>query len=393
MIMKKLNIYFFVLLAGLFVFSACGEDSPETTATDDGYGYDFTEVLKVYTDDVIIPTYKDMKDKAWALYDAVQIYKDDKNNQVKLNAVCAAWRATRIPWEQSESCLYGPAEALGLDPSLDSWPLEKGDIDKIIAEGNITKDKIMKDNVRGFHTIEYLIFEGGKEKVLLENPLKDNEIEYLVTATELLRNDCLKLWASWNGSDNVSAKDKAVIDAMTDFNIDNHNFGYKFKNAISSDNLKLTTMDDAIDNIVEGCAGIADEVGAQKIGAPRDLAIAANGDQEKLDQAVLEVESWYSWNSIDDYANNIVSIRNSYFGGIGKTATTKSQHSLSVFVASKNAALDAEITAAIEKAYKAINSDMQRPFRNHLTGDKVDAAMDACADLQLSLEKIKRLKD
>lgn len=391
--MKKLNIYILTLSTIFFALTSCGEDSPETTATDDGYGYDFTEVLKVYTDDVILPTYKDMKDKAWALYNAVQDFKNNKNDQAKFDKVCDAWRATRIPWEQSESCLYGPAEALGLDPSLDSWPLEKGDIDKIILEGGITKDKIMKDNVRGFHTIEYLIFENGKNKVLSNSGLNDNEIAYLVAATELLRNDCLKLWASWNGPDNVSATDKAVIDAMTDFDIDDHNFGYNFKNAISSDNLKLTTMDDAIDNIVEGCAGIADEVGAQKIGAPRDLAIAGKNDPEKLAQAVLEVESWYSWNSIDDYANNIVSIRNSYFGGIGKTASTKSQHSISVFVASKNAALDTEITAAIDKAYNAINSGMQRPFRNHLTGDKVDAAMDACADLQLSLEKIKRLKD
>lgn len=380
------------LFAILFALSSCGEDSPENTSTEDGYGYDFTEVLKVYTNDVILPTYKDMKDKAWALYEAAQSFKDNKDNpataQEKLNAVCAAWRATRIPWEQSESCLYGPAEALGLDPSLDSWPLEKGDIDKIIAEGNITKDKIMKDNVRGFHTIEYLIFLDGNPKLLTTKALSDNEIQYLITATELLRNDCLKLWAAWNGPDNVSTKDKTVIDAMTDFDINDHNFGYKFKNAISSDNLKLTTMDDAIDNIIEGCAGIADEVGAQKIGGPNDLAKGGN-----IDQAVLEVESWYSWNSIDDYSNNIVSIRNSYFGGIGKTSATRSQHSISVFVESKNASLDTEITAAIDKAYNAIYHDMDRPFRTYLTGNKVDAAMEACADLQLSLEKIKRLKD
>ena len=66
---------------------------------------------------------------------------------------------------------------------------------------------------------------------------------------------------------------------------------------------------------------------------------------------------------------------------------------MSVFVESKNAALDAEITAAIDKAYKAINEGMQRPFRNNLTGAKVDAAIDACTDLQLSFEKIKQLKD
>ncbi|MDR2953953.1 MAG: hypothetical protein LBV43_02605 [Prevotella sp.] len=385
--MKKLNIYFLALFAILFSFSSCGEDSPIQDFTDDGYGYDFTKVLEVYTDNVIVPTYVDMKDKAWTLYDAVQTFSTSKT-QEDLNAVCAAWRATRIPWEQSEACLYGPAETLDLDPSLDSWPLKKGDIDKIIASGSITMDKIMDPGVHGFHTIEYLIFSDGNPKVISSSPLSDNEIQYLIVATEYLRNDCIKLWAAWNGATGISAKDKAVIDTFDDFDPAEYNFAYNFKNAITSSGVDLVTMDDAIDNIVEGCSGIADEVAAQKIGAPRDLALDG-----KTDQAVLEVESWYSWNSIDDYANNIISIRNSYFGGLGKTASNKSQYSVSTFVASKNSALDSEITAAIEKAYKAINEGMQRPFRNNLTGDKVDAAIDACTDLQLSIEKIKTLRD
>ena len=386
--MKKLSIYFLVLFTALYFCSSCSEDSPEGEFTEDGYGYDFTQVLKVYTDDVILPTYADMRDKAWVLYDAVQAFsKANGRTQDNLNAVCAAWRATRIPWEQSESCLYGPADKLGLDPSLDSWPLKKADIDKIINSGEISASTIMDPGVHGFHTIEYLIFLNGNPKNLLTISFSEPEIQYLVAATEYLRNDCVMLWAAWNGSQNISVRDQAVIKTFEE-DPTQYNFAYNFKNAITSSGVDLATMDDAIDNIIEGCAGIADEVAAQKIGAPRDLA--ADG---KISEAVLEVESWYSWNSIDDYANNIISIRNSYFGGIGKTASTRNQHSMSVFVESKNAALNTEITAAIEKAYKAINEGMQRPFRNNLTGDKVNAAIEACTDLQLSFEKIKQLKD
>ena len=384
--MKNLSIYFLLLSAVLFSFSSCDEDSPGGNF-EDGYGYDFTQILEVYTSDVILPTYADLKEKTWTLYNSVQTFSNSQT-QENLNAVCAAWRASRIPWEQSESCLYGPADILNLDPSLDSWPLKKGDIDKIIVAGNITTDKILDPGVHGFHTIEYLIFSDGNPKRLTTNPLSENEIQYLLVATEYLRNDCIMLWAAWNGAEDISAKDKAVINTLKDFDVNKHNFAYKFKNAISSDNLALSSMDDAIDNIIEGCAGIADEVGNQKIAAPRDLALA--GDEA---QAVLEVESWYSWNSIDDYANNIISIRNTYFGGLNKTASTRSENSLSYFVDHKNPGLDNEITAAIDKAYKAINEGMQRPFRNNLTGQKVDAAIDACIDLQLSFEKIKSLKD
>ena len=173
--MKKLSVYFLLLFSALYFFSSCGEDSPEGEFTDDGYGYDFTQVLKVYTDDVILPTYADMKNKAWTLYDAVQTFSTSTGRtQANLNAVCAAWRATRIPWEQSESCLYGPADKLGLDPSLDSWPLKKGDIDKIINSGSITIDKIMDPGVHGFHTIEYLIFSDGNPKTLSSTPLSES---------------------------------------------------------------------------------------------------------------------------------------------------------------------------------------------------------------------------
>ena len=61
--MKKLSVYFLLLFSALYFFSSCGEDSPGGEFTDDGYGYDFTQVLKVYTDDVILPTYADMKNR------------------------------------------------------------------------------------------------------------------------------------------------------------------------------------------------------------------------------------------------------------------------------------------------------------------------------------------
>lgn len=382
--MKKIRFIIPALIGAVVAFGSCKEKSPSDGPTDEGYGYDFTEVLAVYTDDVILPTYADLKSKAWTLYNAVQAYAAAQN-QTNLDAVCAAWRAARIPWERSEACLYGPAEILSLDPSLDSWPLDKGEIDNIInGSGTITETMILDENLHGFHTIEYLIFDGGNPKTI---DLSARELQYLVVATEYLRDDCIKLWAAWNGADGIGSEDKAVLDGHG-FNAASYNFAYNFKNAVSSSGVTLVTKDDAIDNIVEGCASIADEVGNQKISAPRDLAAAG-----EVEQARLEVESWYSFNSIDDFANNIISIRNSYFGGLGKTAANKSEHSLSTFVASKNADLDSEITAAIDKAYTAINSGMQRPFRDHLTGSKVDAAIDACVDLQLSLEKIKSLKD
>ena len=65
----------------------------------------------------------------------------DNRNQSKVDAACTAWRTMRVPWEQSEAVLFGPAgeeTGLGFDPSMDSWPLDQEDIATIITNKNLS---------------------------------------------------------------------------------------------------------------------------------------------------------------------------------------------------------------------------------------------------------------
>jgi uncharacterized iron-regulated protein len=140
---------------------------------DDADDHDYTKILEVYADTVVVPTYKDLKDQAWALYNAINALRQDPTNQSKLNAACEAWRLARIPWEQSEAILFGPAseDMLGLDPSMDSWPLSQEDIAGILQNKNLkTVDQfigaISSEDVRGFHTLELLLFKDGKNRTV-----------------------------------------------------------------------------------------------------------------------------------------------------------------------------------------------------------------------------------
>ncbi|MDR1897173.1 MAG: hypothetical protein LBR10_10330 [Prevotellaceae bacterium] len=133
--------------------------------------FDHTEILRVYADEVVVPTYKELRDKAWALYNAVEALRLDPTSQTKLNAACEAWRAARVPWEQSEAILYGPAGDLNLDPSMDSWPLSQEDIAGILLNENLsTVDQfigaISSEDVRGFHTLELLLFKDGQNRTV-----------------------------------------------------------------------------------------------------------------------------------------------------------------------------------------------------------------------------------
>lgn len=133
-----------------------------------------------------------------------------------------------------------------------------------------------------------------------------------------------------------------------------------------------------VQQIVDGCIDIAGEVGTAKIGEPRDLWEAG-----KYTEAVYAVESWYSWHSIDDYSNNIVSIRNAFNG----TRNNKeAAHSLATFTKEKDAMLYASVKGKIEAAYNSIKG-MNAPFRSHIGSASVLVAQEACAALVNVLEK------
>lgn len=197
---------------------------------------------------------------------------------------------------------------------------------------------------------------------------------YLQAASEELYEDCVKLWAAWAGPSALSPDERDIVGNVFEEVQAPDGYAALVRNPEGSEYL-LSPTNTVVATIVQGSIDIASEVGGQKIGGPN--ALAKGG---KTQQAVLEVESWYSYNSLDDYANNIISIRNSYFGKRGAESATTND-CLSAFVKSKNPEFDARLIAAINGAHDAIKA-MDAPFRNHLTGTKVDAAMEACADLE-----------
>ena len=344
--------------------NSCKKD-PVETGNDDAV---LLEVLKSNTNNTVIKTYSLLADKSMELLElceAIQVSKTQSN----VNAAAAKWREARKYWELTEAFLYGPAEYYALDPRIDSWPLAKAQLDQELGKDMSNVDAAyVRDyygtNLIGFHAIEYVLFEDGQAKDI--SKITDNELIYLVAVAEVLMEDCIRLEASW--SQNISsAKQEILDDAELEIS---YNFGYEMINAGSAGS-RFRTPQQAIREIVGGCETIADEVGNEKIADPYQS------------KDVLSVESWYSWNSLDDFENNIYSIENSYLGGISGSRGP----SLSSYVQSKNPELDTKIKAAIADAIAKIKA-IPAPFRNNLNADSaIQAAMDACDNLmkQLSL--------
>ena len=130
-------------------------------------------VVTQYVDAVVVPTYKSLKEKNDALYNAVIVLADNPSNSA-FETACDAWITAREPWEKSEAFLFGPVDEMGLDPNMDSWPLDQNAIVQILnsqswsdLEWNENDDEAAVEsaqNVRGFHTLEFLLYKNGEPR-------------------------------------------------------------------------------------------------------------------------------------------------------------------------------------------------------------------------------------
>lgn len=181
-----------------------------------------------------------------------------------------------------------------------------------------------------------------------------NWVQYSVQVANLLTKDASDLKNAWTDSYNGG-------DAYSE----------QFKNPGTGKT--FASYSNCVQQIIEGCADIANEVGTAKIGEPRDL-----WEKGSYKDAVYAVESWYSFHSIDDYTNNILSIRNAVYG-----TRNGEQAALSVasYLKANNVSLYNSLVTKITAAVNAIQG-IKSPLRSFLGSNTVLAAQNACSALE-----------
>ncbi|MDL2241511.1 hypothetical protein LJB91_01220 [Bacteroidales bacterium OttesenSCG-928-L03] len=348
----------------------------------------FQQILSSYVDGTVIPTYKAMAEAALDMQTANNALKEGVTD-AKIEAAASAWMAARIWWEKSEAFLFGPVaeDGFNIDAHIDSWPLELEDIKKEIEEknGNITSEQAWneEEGVIGFHTTEYLLFRDGKPRKADE--LTAAEVKYLTAVTDALVWDCVLAYVAWAGESNVSSAILAVFNSNEDvldfYNEPTRKSKQDFGEKMKAGEPQYPSLEAAVSEISEGAKTIAEEVGATKIAAPYD------------DRLIEEVESWYSWHSLDDYTNNIESIKNAYLGGLGNSSRTP-KACLSTYVAKVDANLDQAIRAKIDDCIEKIQNigkdgkSFYEVVRDQTNEAEVEAAVAACLELRDLFGKI-----
>ncbi len=391
--MKKfLNFTYCIGLVMLISFSlsSCGDDD-NSTPVDNSSSEALKAVLTQYVNGTVIPTYHRLADASITLEETCKNLYNKKvagtvtNSDVQ--AVCDAWISSRKYWEQSEAFLLGPATIKGVDPHIDSWPLDKTALDNLLSNTQIMKDldasyittNYGSGGLCGFHALEYVVFADGGAKAV--SNISEDEAKYAYAVSGDLKLQCVYLEAAWSGFDNVSAAKQTLLedeDAVPDD--DTNDWGEHFINAGAAGSRYKTQLEAVVDFLKadKACFGIANEVGDTKISDP-----VASGN-------VLDVESWYSYNSKVDFQDNIRGIQNVVMGGVSdKRSEDKSIYS---YLKAKNATLAGELKSTIENCVGEEGTTglgtIVYPFRNNLESEKNKTAIASCQALRDKLAEI-----
>ena len=320
------------------------------------------EVLKNLVSEVIVPTYTKLADNTEALENTLNGLTTSTITQAQIDEACRDFKAARMYWEQSEAFLGGAASDFDIDPTIDSWPLNRSLLLSYFNNG--MNDEMLSDaTILGFHALEFILFRDGQPRKVaelkgndtyknFENVSGEKELAYAQTICTLLKQRTFQLQCAWDGGKNASrlaVVEAANLDYQTQKGL---SYGDNLINAgISGSGSSFPTLKDAIAQILsddEGsCVAIANEVGTAKIANPFSA-----GD-------VSYVESPYSYNSITDFRDNIRSIRNVWLGSTDKKANKYSFHTF--FASVKQDAVNQKVEGAYVRAIEGI-SNMPSPF-------------------------------
>lgn len=363
--MKK-SIRFLLVFAAMLSLGACSE---KETLSDDAQ---MQAIAAEFVDGVVIPTYTQLANSSNELVEALKTLKTSRTD-ANVETACQLFLECRGWWEKSEAFLFGPASDFGIDPHIDSWPLDEDGFLTLMSNeamlqhlegegGDVYAGDYLGNALLGFHGIEYILFEAGHAKPAASIP--DKHMTYAVAVAGDLRNRCYQLEVSWAGAKAAASHRQVVEDLELNCTLGGSGFSYG-DNMLRAGEAGSTysSWSAALQAIIYGCKVIADEVGTSKIG------------KAHYGEDVTYIESPYSHQSLRDFADNMRSVQQVYHCGFQS------------LIGQRDPDLNAQVEAAIEHSIAVIES-MPGPFVETYAQPIFDQAVEACQAVDEVLSEV-----
>lgn len=416
------------LKASLFVatmalslgFASCSDNDDPAVEENTVPATELSAVATTYVNDVVNPTYNDLREYAGVLKTACEkAYANAKAGNLTdqdIKDACEAFKNARREWERSEAFLYGAATNNEIDPHIDSWPLDRDQFAKAFKDQDIltgikganpakfiyAENKDF-DSVIGFHGLEFVLFRDGKERTAdmlngketqegMETVEGIDELAFAAAVAGDIYNMTSLLQYGWNGDTKLgswlTSNCNWVIEGLKDAEesagaLSSAGIGYgQFLLNATGDKAWFPTWQETLENIfVGGCSNICQEVYTQKLGQAYRCATTGGSEDDAPDY----IESPYSKRSFIDYQDNIYSIKNSLYGTRDVTATAPVTNSLMTIMKKYNYTGYSALSTALDEAIAALET----------AKNSGKAFIDAPGDAQVgtAIKKINTLDD
>ncbi len=396
-------------------FASCdSNDDPENGTVVNAS--ELKSVSQTYVNDVVYPTYQALAENCKTLNEAcTALYQHASAgswSQADVDAACEAFKNARREWERSEAFLYGAATDNEIDPHIDSWPLDHGQLISALNSSTLLAGIHGSDaakflyekqgdfeSVIGFHGLEFVLFRNGANRTV--DALKTNDTETGMTSVkgidELafaaavsgdIYNMTSLLYYGWTADATtgswLKSNCKWTLDNTKHAGLSSANIGYgQFLLNATGSNAFFQTWQETLENVLKGgCSNICQEVYTQKLGQAYNVATTG---VENEDQSRDYIESPYSKRSFTDYQDNIYSIKNVLYGTRDITATAPVANSLMTVMKTYDYTGYAALSTALDEAIAALQTAIDSKVA--FVDDPGNARVKTC------IEKINKLDD
>ena len=405
----KYAMFIAVALATNLSLTSCGSDDDDNPVVDPTQLSEKEQAMKdltaQYVNNVVFPIYTSLADQTDKLFnqlvEAKAKFRAGTLAQGDIDKICQTFIDARSAWESSEAFLYGAATDFGIDPHIDTWPLDRTALAKQLANKEVIADlddledggidnarALVGEQQLGFHGIEFIIFRNGQNRTLAtlqgveddeafagRNITGEQELVFAAAVAGDLRDKCFQLEVSWLGDQAPKAHQERVEECEFPTTVagGDASYGENLLNATKAGSTMATWRSVMSTILVAGCSNICAEVAGQKIG------------QAYLGTDPDYIESPYSQRSYYDFFDNISSIQYSLYGNQGTSANA---NSIIAYLQKHNATMAADLKAKLDAALSALNTAKAgTPFVLDSHSANAKAAMDAINALDEKLNE------
>lgn len=192
--------YFSALLLLSLLFAACSN----STSSDEQINSARSEMLENYGNNIILPAFENMQNTTDELQSAAENFESERTLSA-LENLQTALKDARLAWQDVSPFQFGPAEAVLLRSSINTYPVDDNEIDDNISSGDYSFGGIDNQDTAGLPALGYLLHGVGdtNEEILAmytADPEAENRMTYLLDNTTFVKDKIDTATSEWQSS-------------------------------------------------------------------------------------------------------------------------------------------------------------------------------------------------